>query len=101
MKKITGIFAILLISILAISCGQGSKSPYMNILFLHHSTGGVIWKGGGHSLKQFFKEFNQEYDTNYYIEEKAFHMPISQLTVLYIIMVSINKPLLIKNVLLI
>ena len=72
MKKITGIFAILLISILAISCGQGSKSPYMNILFLHHSTGGVIWKGGGHSLKQFFKEFNQEYDTNYAISEKAF-----------------------------
>jgi hypothetical protein len=44
----------------------------MNIIFLHHSTGGVIWKGGGNSLKQLFKEFNEEYDTNYAISEKAF-----------------------------
>jgi hypothetical protein len=72
MKTITGIFAIFLIIILATSCGQESKSPYMNIIFLHHSTGKVIWDGGDHSLKQLFKEFNTEYDTNYAIREKAF-----------------------------
>jgi len=72
MKKIKGILAILLISILAISCGQGPKSPYMNILFLHHSTGRVIWEGGDNSLSQLFKDFNKEYDTNYAIREKVF-----------------------------
>ncbi len=72
MKKITEIFAILLISILAISCGQEPKSPYMNIIFLHHSTGKDIWNGGDHSLGQLFKEFNKEYDTNYAITEIEF-----------------------------
>ncbi|RLD80890.1 MAG: hypothetical protein DRJ15_05910 [Bacteroidetes bacterium] len=58
--------------ILAVSCGQESKSPYMNILFLHHSTGRVIWNGDDHSLKQLFKEFNKENDTNYAIREVEF-----------------------------
>ncbi len=51
MKSKTGIFAIVVMIILAVSCGQESKSPYMNILFLHHSTGRVIWNGDDHSLK--------------------------------------------------
>jgi len=72
MRSRAGIFAITLMIILAISCGQEAKSPYMNVIFLHHSTGGVIWNGDGHSLKQLFKEFNREYDTNYAIRELNF-----------------------------
>jgi len=72
MRSITGIFAILILLFLAISCGQESKSPYMNIIFLHHSTGRVIWNGDDHSLKQLFKEYNKEFDTNYALREQSF-----------------------------
>jgi hypothetical protein len=72
MRSIKGIFAIFILLIMAISCGQESRSPYMNILFLHHSTGRVIWNGDDHSLKHLFKEYNKEFDTNYAIREQAF-----------------------------
>ena len=72
MRSITSTLAILILLFLAVSCGQESKSPYMNIIFLHHSTGGVIWNGNNHSLKQLFKEYNKEFDTNYFIKEQKF-----------------------------
>jgi len=72
MRSITGIFTILILLFLAISCRQESKSPYMNIIFLHHSTGGVIWDGDDHSLNQLFKDYNRKYDTNYAIRQKKF-----------------------------
>jgi hypothetical protein len=66
----------------------------MNIIFLHHSTGGVIWKGTKTSLVTkaagriskrladiidkkarlplFFDKYNKEYDKNYHIKEMVF-----------------------------
>jgi len=72
MRTVKGIFAIFILLILAISCGQESRSPYMNIMFLHHSTGRDIWNGDGYSLKSLFIEYNREYDTNYAIKEMNF-----------------------------
>jgi glutaredoxin-related protein len=72
MKFIARTLTVFLLVILAISCGQDSRSPYMNIIFLHHSTGQSIWDGGGKSLKQLFRDFNNEYDTNYAIREQYF-----------------------------
>lgn len=72
MKSRTGILAILLVVVLALSCSQCTNPSSMNIIFLHHSTGRVIWNGGDQSLKQLFKEYNRENDTNYAIKEKVF-----------------------------
>ncbi len=72
MKLISRISTVLFLTIMVISCGQEARSPYMNIIFLHHSTGKVIWNGEDHSLKQLFKEYNKEFDTNYAIREQAF-----------------------------
>ncbi len=41
----------------------------VRILFLHHSTGGVIWDGG---VAQWFDEYNAAHGTNYQIEERAY-----------------------------
>lgn len=56
-----------------------------NILFLHHSTGGVIWKGeegfigkikhklgADYAVPQWFNEYNETNGTNYYITEQSF-----------------------------
>lgn len=98
MKSRIVILAILLIIILAISCGQGKNSSDMNIIFLHHSTGRVIWDGGNTPsritqfagkfstrlesilntsahLRQLFKDYNKENKTNYSIKEKIFPKP--------------------------
>ncbi len=95
MKPRTAIFTILFSIILLISCGQGKKSSDMNIIFLHHSTGRVIWNGGNTpskitqlagkfstrlesmlntsaKLRQLFKEYNKEHKTRYSITEKIF-----------------------------
>ena len=95
MKKRTAIFTILFSIILLISCEQGKKSSDMNIIFLHHSTGRVIWNGGNTpskitqlagkfstrlestlntqaKLRQLFKEYNKEHNTRYSITEKIF-----------------------------
>lgn len=45
------------------------KGDEMRILFLHHSTGKLIWDGG---VKGWFKRYNREHGTKYRIEEKAF-----------------------------
>jgi hypothetical protein len=41
----------------------------MKVIFLHHSTGKVIWDGG---MKKWFKKYNKANGTNYRIEERAF-----------------------------
>jgi len=41
----------------------------VRILFLHHSTGGVIWDGG---VAEWFDDFNAAHGTNYQIAERAY-----------------------------
>jgi hypothetical protein len=48
---------------------KGQKGEGMRIIFLHHSTGELVWKGG---VKQWFKKYNAEKGTNYKISEWAF-----------------------------
>ncbi len=39
------IFALLVVMVSLNSCKQKEKKSDMNIIYLHHSTGGVIWQG--------------------------------------------------------
>lgn len=41
----------------------------MRIIFLHHSTGNTIWKGG---VKKWFKDYNSQNKTKYKISEQEF-----------------------------
>lgn len=98
MKLKTAAYTILFSVILLISCGQGKESSDMNIIFLHHSTGRIIWDGGNSpskitrfagrfstrlesilntnaELRQLFKAYNKEHNTNYSIKEKFFPKP--------------------------
>lgn len=91
--KITLIFAIA--SLLVTSCKTVDRSQEINIIFLHHSTGKVIWQGNtstvfvkaaykinNDKLASFFRlkpqlpqlidKYNKLNNTSYYIEEKAF-----------------------------
>jgi hypothetical protein len=45
MKSRIFVLTVLLITISLNSCKQKGKIPEMNIIFLHHSTGGIIWNG--------------------------------------------------------
>lgn len=63
--------------ILAVSCMHGDKHSDVNIIFLHHSTGEVIWNGGivnntKVSLPLLFKQYNNERDKSYIIKESIF-----------------------------
>ncbi|MBN1165144.1 MAG: hypothetical protein JXB45_11240 [Candidatus Krumholzibacteriota bacterium] len=49
--------------------GTNSAEGTMKIIFLHHSTGKVIWDGG---VKKWFKRYNRENGTGHKIEERAF-----------------------------
>lgn len=89
-KSILIITNILVISALfSTSCKDQNKDPMnnnsINILFLHHSTGGVIWKGEQGGLKKvtrYFKEtaalpswfdtYNSEHGTSYAVFEQNF-----------------------------
>lgn len=44
-------------------------STSTDILFLHHSTGHCVWRGG---VPEWFKQYNQEHGTQYRICEMAF-----------------------------
>jgi predicted esterase len=46
----------------------GTEEP-MNILFLHHSTGKLVWDGG---VKKWFRKYNRKYKTDYNVAERAF-----------------------------
>lgn len=71
--KLSCIISIQLILVFLFSgCSKSNQEPKgegMRIIFLHHSTGEVIWKGG---VPQWFKKYNKEKRTNYRIEEQVF-----------------------------
>jgi len=46
-----------------------SPDGAVHILFLHHSTGGVIWEGG---VSDWFDDYNATHGTKYQIEERAY-----------------------------
>jgi len=76
------------------SCKSGHNAPETNIIFLHHSTGAIIWKGAITSpitkairrisasyaekvdarehLPWLFDKYNRKYSTNYLIKEQPF-----------------------------
>jgi len=76
------------------SCQPGKKSSDHNIIFLHHSTGRVIWRGSNNSIvarglskvsdkladfvdkraamPQLFKKYNREHNKKYFIREMEF-----------------------------
>ncbi len=87
--------AILIVMVVSLnSCKQKEKTSDMNILYIHHSTGGVIWQGkkasiftrairkvstdlaenlGGQAkLPALFENYNKENNKNYLIKEIAF-----------------------------
>ena len=95
MRSRIGTIIIVLMIISVISCRHENKSPEMNIIFLHHSTGRVIWNGGNSPSKItkfagristrlesilntnaqlciLFKEYNKEQGKNYTIKEKIY-----------------------------
>ncbi len=78
MKSKSVIFFVLLMIIPLISCDQEEKASDTNIIYLHHSTGGVIWEGDSKSLFSktslplLFKKYNKENDKYYAIKEMTF-----------------------------
>jgi len=94
MKTKLTIFIVLFAIFPLSSCNQKEKTSDMNIIFLHHSTGGVVWKGNKPSfivkslgkisgrlanfvsskpqLPTLFEKYNRENDANYLIKEQAF-----------------------------
>jgi hypothetical protein len=88
------LFSVLLIIVPLQSCKQKGKTSDMNIIFLHHSTGGVIWQGekasiltraarkistgfgdviaGKAKLPLLFEKYNEENNKNYLIKEMIF-----------------------------
>jgi hypothetical protein len=91
-----GLFIILLLIIPLNSCKQKEKTSDMNIIFLHHSSGGVIWQGKNTktplairavrkispklvnliskkaALLQLFQKYNEQNNKNYFIKETDF-----------------------------
>lgn len=61
-----------------ISCKHKGNTPEIKIIYLHHSTGGVIWNGNTGSktekvsLPLLFKNYNKANGTTYHIEEIEF-----------------------------
>lgn len=94
LKSILIIYIALLIGIPVISCKQNEKTSDMNIIFLHHSTGQVIWNGKSTSkiaefvrsksnrladiigakaqLPLLLEKYNKEHNKNYVIKEMIF-----------------------------
>lgn len=87
--------AILILFVVSLnSCKEKEKTSDMNILYIHHSTGGVIWQGekasiitraarkvstgladalgGKAKLPSLFDKYNKENNKNYLIKEIAF-----------------------------
>ncbi len=48
---------------------EGLEGEGMKIVFLHHSTGDLIWQGG---VPEWFEQYNRENGTDYRIAEQAF-----------------------------
>ena len=92
--KFKSINLIVLIMLTFNSCSNKETTSNMNIIFLHHSTGGVIWRGGKTPLftrvvrrintrladkigakarlPLLFDEYNKKHSKNYLIKELAF-----------------------------
>lgn len=87
-------YPIILLLLLLTSCNKSDDIADYKIVYLHHSTGGVIWRGGHNPfshkvirklsqrlsdvidrnavLPELFKQYNKENDTRYKIEEREF-----------------------------
>jgi len=77
MKTKLFLLSIIMMTMTLFSCRQESKADETNILFLHHSTGGVIWQGTASNpkkadLPQLFARYNKEKQTNYVIIRQEF-----------------------------
>ena len=78
MKPILMLVAISLSFGAFVSCNHANKKPELNIIFLHHSTGEVIWNGNMNaasdrvSLPLLFKKYNKEQNKKYSIKEMIF-----------------------------
>lgn len=81
---ITTVIAILLITVQCSNTDTKMEGEY-KILFLHHSTGSILWKGGSNSFEikgirigaeydvpKWFKEYNKTNGTFYQISEQNF-----------------------------
>ena len=72
--RLVVIAIVLIIAISAIAgCGRSddstSSEEKMKIVFLHHSTGKVVWDGG---VKKWLKNYNKQNRTDYKIKERTF-----------------------------
>jgi hypothetical protein len=94
MKSKLSFFLVFLIIIPLVSCKKKEAEPDLSIIFLHHSTGSIIWRGESRSfankvagrisdklvkkmnskgvLPSLFEAHNIENQVNYQIEEMAF-----------------------------
>lgn len=78
MKTILASLAIVIIIGTFFACTQTFKKPDLNIIFLHHSTGEVIWNGNTNSktdrvsIPILFKKYNAEHNKKYAVKEMIF-----------------------------
>jgi len=97
MRAILQILSIFLILFFLVSCKQKEEKSDMNIIFLHHSTGGIIWHGTKPSILKkavrrinsnlgdiigakahlpfLFDRYNKEHNKNYQIKELFYPKP--------------------------
>ncbi len=69
-RVLTAVFAAIVLVAACTRNGQeGMAKEKTKIIFLHHSTGKVVWDGG---VKSWFKEYNRKNGTRYDISESAF-----------------------------
>lgn len=71
MKKTILLFCALALALPCLAGERPAKPPKrtIRILFLHHSTGQCIWKGG---VSQWFEEYNRKNGTDYRITDQLF-----------------------------
>jgi hypothetical protein len=76
-----GLFLLVLVALFGLAaCGEDAATALpdtdmhpgeagVRIIFLHHSTGGVIWEGG---VERWFDDYNTAHGTDYQIEQRAY-----------------------------
>lgn len=77
MKPFIPILGVFILILQISSCKHVSQTEEKRILFLHHSTGRVIWNGSASTsrkadLPDFFEKYNEENQTNYKIVKQEF-----------------------------
>lgn len=60
---------LIVLALLLAGCSGRSTEDEVKIIFLHHSTGKVIWDGG---VKKWFRKYNRDSGKKYRISERAF-----------------------------